>query len=101
MRSIIRILLFFIGVLLAMQPADAQQSLYGKAKAQLLKGEYSQAVKTFSQMAVDNPDNVEAWIGKGEAYFNLKEYDKALKDFIKHSHWSRMFQASGYLNVML
>ncbi len=81
MRAINRILLFFISVLVGIQPSDAQDNLYGKAKAELLKGEYSQAVKTFSQVAIENPDDVLAWLGKGEAYFNLMEYDMALRDF--------------------
>ncbi len=62
---------------------NSQEDLYNRGKSELLKGSYSQAVKTFSLVVTENPKDVLAWLGKGEGYFGLKQYDQALKDFYK------------------
>lgn len=83
MRIKNKILLVFIGMCFFILNVNSQKDLYNRGKSELLKGSYSQAVKTFSLMTSENPEDVSAWLGKGEGYFGLKKYDLALKDFYK------------------
>lgn len=42
---------------------------------------YTEAVASFTEAIKLDPDNIQAYMGRAEAYLALGEYDKALKDY--------------------
>lgn len=42
---------------------------------------YTEAVASFTEAIKLEPDNIQAYIGRAEAYMALGEYDKALEDY--------------------
>ncbi len=63
-----------------------EESIYTKARKCYLAGEYQQSIDLFKQFVENNPDHYLiplSWYLTGEAYFGLKDYNKAIQNFEK------------------
>lgn len=71
----------FICLLLSGSALNAQEELYLKGVAELNKGKNIQAVESFSQILSEKSGKVQIWLKRGEAYLEMKDYDRAIQDF--------------------
>lgn len=76
------------GLLLAVLLLTACASSAAKAAKKIELGQkyltemnYTEAVASFTEAIKLEPDNIQAYIGRAEAYMALGEYDKALEDY--------------------
>ncbi len=60
---------------------DAQDDLYLKGIASIDKKEYQQAVQSFDEVLQNSPGNIDALQKRGEAFYSMGNYEKALADF--------------------
>lgn len=79
---------FLAGLLLAVLLLTACASSAAKAAKKIELGQkyltemnYTEAVASFTEAIKLEPDNIQAYIGRAEAYMALGEYDKALEDY--------------------
>ena len=75
------------GLLLAVLLLTACASSAAKAAKKIELGQkyltemnYTEAVASFTEAIKLEPDNIQAYIGRAEAYMALGKYDKALED---------------------
>jgi len=69
-----------VSLLLAPTAALAQDDVLENGQALLDEGEYEQAVEAFTEVLDDNPDNVDALVGRSRAYGQLGDPQQALVD---------------------
>lgn len=71
-------------------PANAQESspygkistiLSGEGQSALEAGDYNAALARFEQSMVADPQNIEAYVGLGSLYFEVKSFSLSLKYF--------------------
>ena len=55
--------------------------LISVGKRQIKQTSYESAVETFDRVLEDDDNNLEAYYGRGEAYYQLEDFNKAVKDF--------------------
>lgn len=59
------------------------RGLFSRGMAQYNKGEFRQALKTFSRAIVINPDNAKSYLWRGMAYESIGDPDAAAKDYTR------------------
>jgi tetratricopeptide (TPR) repeat protein len=59
------------------------QRLVTQAEIKFKKGDYQGAVTDFSQAINNQPQNIDAYIGRGNAFSYLKDYQAAIQDYTK------------------
>lgn len=59
------------------------RGLFSRGMAQYNKGDFKQAIKTFSRSIVVNPDNAKSYLWRGMAYESIGNPDAAEKDYTR------------------
>ncbi len=63
--------------------AGKSRGLFSRGMAQYNKGDFRQALKTFSRAIVINPDNAKSYLWRGMAYESIGDPDAAVKDYTR------------------
>ncbi len=81
LRLIIFLLIVFIAGLIVWSVLHDRDLRSGVSA--LKKGQYEEAVLCFDNSIADGKNIAESWRGKGMAYYEMKEYKKAVRSFKK------------------
>lgn len=87
MKIYVSLLAFFI-CLASSGCGSSQKAITGQKKKRTYtksnqKTDYPAAVKSFTKLIEKDPNNIKAYVDRGNAYYAIKEYGKAEEDFIK------------------
>ena len=80
MKFIKNSIFVFVFAFFLFQQLEAQGDLYLKGVAFIDKKDYPRAVQSFNEILQSSPGNIEAKQKRGEAFYNMDDYEKALAE---------------------
>ncbi|MFB2878287.1 caspase, EACC1-associated type [Floridanema aerugineum] len=63
------------------QDLETSKKLLNQGKEELQKGDYQEAIKYFTEYIKSNPNNEEAYIQRGDAYYKQQKYQQAISNY--------------------
>lgn len=87
----------------ALEEKESYEARYGLARAQAFSGDYTSALKSYNQLLIDYPGNVDVLLGRAQVQAWLKNYAEAEQDYALIIEKSPNYTAAwtGLMNVYI